>query len=809
MADMALPAFRLRWLIGAMACALAAVVGWAVWVVQGAPDVTQLRQVEAARPSVLMSADGQLLGRMTTEHREPVTLNQIAAPVVDALIATEDRRFHQHRGVDWRRTVAALWHSATGDLQGGSTITQQLARNLFPDRIGRKRSLTRKLREMVTALRIERNFSKQQILEAYLNSAPFLYNAVGIEMAARTYYDKPASALNTLESATLVGMLKGSSYYNPVRHPERARARRNVVLSCMARQGFLTDAAYRELATAPMHARFNRPANPADAAPHFVAQVRRQLVEWADEHDYNLASDGLVIQTTLDARLQALAVQAVEAQTQALQAVADVEWSQRALPAGGSLESYARRATSVDPFAHFLAQQPELLREWIVASPRYRKALAEGGDAATVEKALRGDRPWLAALQRSRTRLEAGFVAIDPRSGAVRAWVGSRDHEADQFDHVAQAERQPGSTFKPFVYGAALESGVPSAQTYVDGAVEVPLGDGRVWRPTDMRGASGEPMTLRDGLALSKNTITVQVAQQVGVARVAALARAMGVDRSKLDVVPSLALGTSSVTLLEMVSAYATLADEGTRREPLLVQRIADRHGRVLAEFGSEPRRALSAASAIELVDMLRGVIDRGTGTMVRTRFGIDVDAAGKTGTTQDNTDGWFILMRPDLVAGAWVGFNDARVTMRSNYWGQGGHNAILLVGDFFRGALKARLVDGKARFAVPPSPPPGEVALEAPAEPGPSLPPRTHDDALPAAPSRDEGAPKTAMELERSLAAMRYSAMPPSIAVTPEPALAERPGRAASATLQPGPRPGADNPRAPPAAPVLEVERP
>jgi penicillin-binding protein 1A len=304
-------------------------------------------------------------------------------------------------------------------------------------------------------------------------------------------------------------------------------------------------------------------------------------------------------------------------------------------------------------------------------------------------------------LKAQKTRLEAGFVAMDPATGEVKAWVGSRDFNVDQYDHVAQAERQPGSTFKPFVYGAALESGLRPDHGYIDEAVEIRSPDGSVWRPTDMAGASGAMLSLREGLVYSKNSITAQVMQDVGVSRVVSLARAAGVDQSRLDPVPSLALGTSPVTLLEMVNAYATIAQEGQHHQPVFVKRIRDRHGKVIAEFGSKAQRAMSADSAVELIDMMRGVVSQGTGTMVKTRFGIVADIAGKTGTTQNNTDGWFILMHPQLVAGAWVGFNDSRVTMRSNYWGQGGHNAVLLVGDFFRDSLKSGLIDPKARFAA------------------------------------------------------------------------------------------------------------
>jgi penicillin-binding protein 1A len=694
---------RLTALFSLIGVVLAAILasGYFLVLVSVSPDASDLREAESARPSVLQSADGQTLTTFNRTQQQHVTLEAISPHVIKALIATEDRRFHEHRGVDFQRMAGAMFHTATGNLQGGSTITQQLARNLFPEEIGRSRSLHRKFKEMVTARRIERLYTKKQILEIYLNTAPFLYNAVGIEMAARTYWDKPAAQLTALESATLVGMLKGPHYYNPVLYPERAYKRRNVVLAQMLKNDALPEADYRQLIEQPVRVSLTRQVENLGAAPHFAAHARKWLVEWAETHGYDLYADGLVVETTLDPRLQRAAEQAVEKQTAALQHVADTEWSQPNLAAtSGGLESYALRRGKAEPFAHFWKLRGDLLNAAIRDTPDFRKAVEGGASESEALQRLAADSAWVARIKAQKTRLEAGFVAMDPTSGEVKAWVGSRDFNLDQYDHVAQAERQPGSTFKPFVYGAALEQGLAPQHGYVDEAVVIRSRDGKVWRPTDMSAPSGSIMSLREGLIYSKNTITAQVMQEVGIERVVSLAKAAGVDQSRLDPVPSLALGTSPVTLLEMVNGYATIAQQGEHHQPLFVKRIRDRHGRVLAEFGSRTRRAMSAGSAVELIDMMRGVVSQGTGTMVRTRFGIAADIAGKTGTTQNNTDGWFILMHPQLVAGAWVGFNDSRVTMRSNYWGQGGHNAILLVGDFYRDTLKGGLIDPKARFA-------------------------------------------------------------------------------------------------------------
>jgi penicillin-binding protein 1A len=686
------------WGAGALAAALLLYV---LMLLPFTPGISDLRQAHAARATSIVSSDGIELASFEQGLQERVTLAQISPNVVAALVATEDHRFYQHHGIDWRRTGAVIVNGLRGQSNGGgSTITQQLARNLFPDEIGRSRNVNRKLKEMITALKIEATFSKTEILEAYLNTVPFLYNAYGIEMAARTYFGKSAAKLDVAESATLVGMLKGTNYYNPVGSPERSLARRNVVLGQMRKHEVLTETAYRALLKRPLRVHFARQAERSSTDTHFTAYVRKWLVEWADANDYNLQLDGLVVHTTLDFKLQQAALRAVAREGDALQAIADVEWSGAGVEQTGSTGAYTSARGGVKPFAYFWQSHPALADAFVRESPEYRRAV-DGGEAAKDAFArLKSDGAFIGRLREAKSRLETGFVAMDPASGDLRAWVGSRNFQREQFDHVAQAARQPGSTFKPIVYGAALEQGVSPDKTYRDAVTDIRAADGSVWRPTDMNGSSGEMMTLRDGLVFSKNTITAQVMQDAGIPAIVKLARALGVRQSVLTPVPSLALGSSPVTLLEMVNAYASIAARGNYRKPRFVTSITDRSGKVLADFGAAaPQPALSEKSADALVDMLRGVVNRGTGTGVRYRFGINGDVAGKTGTTQNNADGWFILMHPNLVAGAWVGFNDNRVTMRSNYWGQGGHNAILVVGDFFRAAFDGGQLDATALF--------------------------------------------------------------------------------------------------------------
>ncbi len=645
------------------------------------PAISDIRKATTERPAQILFADGKQLAEFKHSHRQWVRLADISPHVVDALIATEDRRFYTHHGLDFRRTLAAAFHTFKGDRQGGSTLTQQLARNLYPEEIGRAPTLTRKLKEAITAFKIEAVHSKEEILETYLNTVPFLYNAFGIEMAARTYFDTSAGKLDVLQSATLVGMLKGTSYYNPMLNPERSLLRRNVVLAQMARHGKLPAGKLEAFKKAPLRLDFERQYEKTGPAPHFAQQLRRWLIDWADRNDYNIYSDGLIVHTTLDSRLQALATRAVENRGLQLQNLANAVWSRRSV----------------------WTPKNDLVRELVRETPEYRKIREAGVNDEDAIGQLTANPAFLPSLRQQKTTIQAGFLAIDPRDGQIRAWVGSRDFEHDAFDHVQQARRQPGSTFKPFVYGEAFRQGLSPETTFIDQAVEIPVGNGELWRPSDGKPPSGKEMSLRDGLAFSKNTISAQLMQKVGASRVARLARAMGVRESELRPVPSLALGTSPVSLKEMVTAYATIADGGRFREPVMVTRIEDRHGRVLEEFAApEPENVLDENVAYTLLDVMRDVVDRGTAASIRSRFGIRADVAGKTGTTQDNADGWFILMHPQLVAGAWVGFNDPRITLRSDYWGQGAHSALPMVGDVVGGALRSRLIDTRNRFVPP-----------------------------------------------------------------------------------------------------------
>ena len=664
--------------------------GWLWMVSDDLPSTQSLENPTFQLATVAYTADGEELARYARQNRSWIPYDSISTPAVNALIATEDHRFHQHWGVDTRGVLAAVADIATGTLRGASTITQQLARNLYNEKVGREVSISRKLKEAVTAIELERRYTKQEIVEMYLNTVSFGSNAFGIEAASRTYFNTSAKNINVMQTATLVGLLKATTYYNPVRNPENARIRRNVVMRQMVKRGYLDQSFYNEHREEPVKAQYYSAELYASLSPYFAEHVRNWAEDWAKQNDHDLYADGLRIYTTLDSEMQKIARDAVQKQMEDLQRVVDYEWSESS---GGVLSQsfgpYREKKPGEDyvPFQYFWQSNPKVINDWIRSTDHYESLRDQGMGENDAITQLKANDSFVDSLKTIRTRLESGMVSMDPRNGHVKVWIGGRNFRTDKYDKVAIAKRQPGSTFKPFTYTAAIDNGYGPYDTFTDSTIAwEDKGADTVWNPKNFGGSSGQDITLSQGLARSMNTITARLVLEINPRTVATYARRMGI-KSEMQEVPSIALGTSDVTLLEMASSYSTLANGGLYNEPTYVTRIEDRYGNVLYEAQPTPREALSERTAYTVVDMMRGVIDYGTGIRIRTQFGLGkYDLAGKTGTTQNSADTWFMLMHPELVTGSWVGFNDARVTFRTDWWGQGAHSALFLVGDFYKG---------------------------------------------------------------------------------------------------------------------------
>ncbi len=713
----------LKWITLGLGGLTLLVVLWLVILSFTLPPTELIENPEHLESTVAYTADGVELARYYLgQNRTWVAANEISPTMSEALVAMEDRRFYDHWGVDMRGFAAVAYGALTGKgVRGASTITMQLARNLY-EQVGTRRTVTRKIKEILTAIQLERRYTKDEIVEMYLNTVAWGNNAFGVEAAAQTYFNKPAADLDVEESAVLVAMLKGPSYYNPVRNLVGTMQRRNLVLAEMVGNGSLPRNRFDELKTDSIALHFKPYSHTDNLAPHFAEILRAELKVWGKENDYDIYTDGLVVHTSIDSRIQKMAQDAVDAQTDKLQAVVDVEWAARNSYRSQKEDDYVSYANShdIDPWEYFWSSQTRLVDTFIRDTGRWRALRSEDVSREDAVARLRQDEAFMDSLKTDKTRLEAGFLAMDPKTGFVRAWVGGRDFVADKFDHVKTARRQPGSTFKPFVYIAAIDNGYSPYYRLMDSTFVWTQPGLPPWVPKNSGGTSGQYVTLRTALGQSKNIPTARLTKEIGPATVATYARRLGVE-SPIEAVPSIGLGVSDVTLLEMVTAYSTLADGGVYHEPRFITRIEDRQGNVIANFEPQGREALSASTAYTVVDMMREVIDNGTGNRIRWKFGLrDLDFAGKTGTTQESADGWFMLMHPDLVAGAWVGWNDRRIAFRTSWWGQGAHNALHIVGDFATRLSKAkdlpladRLRTGRfeppSGYVLPAAPPPPE----------------------------------------------------------------------------------------------------
>jgi penicillin-binding protein 1A len=630
-----------------------------------------LERIENPRPELatkVYSYDGEVLDQFFIKNRSYVSLNEIPSTVIEALIATEDKDFHSHWGVDAIRFMKAMVKNVImGRREGASTITQQLSRNLYLGNNDRHiiDTITRKIREFITAVQLERSFTKNEILEFYLNVVYFGRGSYGISAASQLFFAKRPAELSLSEAATLVAMLKGPAIYDPINRTERALSRRNIVLSQMVKYGYITAATAETAKAEELQVKIGQDDAPAGVAPHFVEHVRQQLARKADQYGFDLYRDGLVVYTTLDARMQRHANRAVE-------------------------EHLTRYQTMFDSLWNWSKQKDALARaieQAITTSAEYRKAgTPEKRDS--VYSALKNNAAWVDSMKQVAKTIEVGFVVLEPGTGHIKAMVGGANFKNFKYglNHVTQIRRQVGSTFKPFVYTVAIDNGYPPSYELMNQPVTLMMADGKRWTPSNSDGKFGGKATLREGLRESINLVAVRAIMEIApVNSVIEYAKRMGIT-SPLPPYESLALGAGDVSPLEMASAFGVYANHGVYVEPVSVLRIEDKDGNLIEENFPARREVLSEETAYIMTTMMQSVVDGGTGTRVRSFY--HLPAAGKTGTTNEFADAWFVGFTPRLSGAVWVGFDNRSVTF-TNWDGQGGRAAAPIWARFMKYAYE------------------------------------------------------------------------------------------------------------------------
>ncbi|HSR59328.1 MAG TPA: transglycosylase domain-containing protein [Robiginitalea sp.] len=716
------PFIRAFWILfGSGVLAVILVFLLASWGVFGEmPTFERLENPQTNLATEIISSDGKTLGKFfLDDNRTDVPYSELPQNLVNALVATEDARYYEHSGIDARGTLRALFFLGTRG--GASTISQQLAKQLFTGLAARGwERYTQKIKEWVIATRLERNYTKEEIVAMYLNIYDFNYNADGIRSAARIYFGKEPKDLNIEESAVLVGMLKNSSLYNPIRREELTRDRRNTVLAQMAKYDFITEAESDSLSALRMDINFNPESHREGLATYFRMYLQGWLKDWisknpkpAEEGErdtWNIYLDGLKVYTTIDSRMQAHAEAAVQEHMQQLQR-----------------EFFVQNTPQRNPTTPFVDLEPAdiraIMERAMKNSERWRIMERDGKSEKEIrdsfnEKAEMTVFDWNAptrekdtvmtpmdSIRYYKTFLRAAMMSMEPQTGHVKAWVGGINYRHFQYDNVIQGARQAGSTFKPFVYAAAIDQlrkspcdTLPDTQYCIEANKH---GNPEPWCPKNSDGKySGNSYTLKSALANSVNTVTAQLIDMVGPKPVATIAHNLGITND-IPEVPSIALGTPDFNVYEMVGAYGAFANQGVYVKPVMVTRIEDKNGAVLYEYTPETRDVLSKDVAYAMVDLMKGVTEGGSGTRLRGSgnknntvykevvtgypYEFTNPIAGKTGTTQNQSDGWFIGMVPNLVTGVWVGGEERATHFKSIAYGQGASMALPIWGLYMR----------------------------------------------------------------------------------------------------------------------------
>ncbi len=654
-----------------MLAGLLVAVSLATWylfyILEGLPSLEALENPSPELATKVIAADGDILDQLQYKNRSRVSIDSLPPGLVAGLVATEDKEFYNHWGLHVTRIFKAMVKNILAldiDREGASTITQQLSLNLHLKHRGTSLfdKVTRKLREAVTSIQIERNFTKDEIIELYLNTVYFGRSAYGIESAAQTYFNKSASELDLPEYALLIAMLKGPGYYDPVNRPERALERRNLVIRQMVNDGVLDPDTAAVVMADSIRIEMTSSEFRKGIAPHFVEWIRQDMQKKGEEMGFDVYRDGLRIYSTIDSRMQRHAIQAIEDHLPWLQGLFDSTWDWR--------------------------EHPDILQDNLEQAIRdtdgYKRA-RNTLERDSVVHVLMTDTTFINTVKRRTQQIEVGFVALDPHTGHILALVGGRQYRNYRYglNHVTQMRRQPGSAFKPFVYTVALDNGYPPCYELLNQPVTIPMPDGTRWTPQNFDLSVGGKYTLREAVQMSINLITVRAILEIAPPKqVAEYANRMGI-LSRIPPYESIALGSVEVSPLDIASAYGVFANEGVAVPPFPVIRIEDKDGNVLEQNSPERREVLSKETAYIMTDLLRGVVNGGTATRaIRTFY--NGPAAGKTGTTNDFGDAWFVGFTPRIVAAIWVGFDDGRIKFRSAD-GQGGRAAAPVWGRFMK----------------------------------------------------------------------------------------------------------------------------
>ncbi|NHF61353.1 penicillin-binding protein [Flavobacteriaceae bacterium TP-CH-4] len=671
------------------------------------PSKKELSNFEYQRASEVYTADSVLIGKYYLFDRQPIPYENFPPHLLDALIAIEDERFYEHSGVDYPSLFRVAFKTILMQDEssgGGSTLTQQLAKNLYPRKDRAKANLAiNKIKEMIIASRLEDLYSKKEILTHYLNTVSFGDNTYGIESASLRFFNKRTLELTIEEAAVLVGMLKATYGYNPRVFPENSLRRRNLVLQSMVNNKFLEEGQKDSLSNVPIKLNYRKFNYTDGLAPYFREEVRKQLLKWSNTEKekgnaYNIYTSGLKIYTTLDYKMQQLAEKVMKTHMASLQKSFE--------------RSYAKNA----PWQ----TDKKIIEKAVRNSPHYKKLIQNGLDPQQAMDSLRQKRTMTLAdwsgektvqaspidsIKHYMKFLNTGSLAIDAQTGAVKTWIGGVDFKNFKFDHVAQSKRQVGSTFKPIVYTAALEVGIPAC-TYFS-ASEVEYKNLKGWSPSN----SGEKdetylnYSMEEALSNSVNTVAVKVLEATGIENVLIQAKNMGVF-SSLPEQPSLALGTGEIYVNELAGVYASYVNDGRAVLPYLIETITDQKDSVLTRF--EPKRAreraFSSTTRELMIQMMKATVDKGTAKRIRTTYGLNNDIAGKTGTTQNNKDAWFVALTPKLVHVTWVGLDNHEIGFRSTSLGQGANAALPLFALWYKELNRAKEFNSitKARFKRP-----------------------------------------------------------------------------------------------------------